>query len=175
MAGPRSIKEKVHLPIYDSITIEPKKRLSDTQIENGFTFFIHTKGKSNLETNVGLLSEFERFEGWGMRVVIASDGTENLMGKLIYNTVTSLVVGGKTAIELPTWFFVGDGGGCAPVVMRQLERSTTGGFRFAEPIVIDKQQNFRAEMAAPHVESFKELRRTLGPTRVWVALDGYFT
>jgi len=59
--------------------------------------------------------------------------------------------------------------------MRPLEQCTTGGLRIAEPIVIDKQQNFRAEMAAPRVESFKELRRILDPTRVWVALDGYFT
>src|SRR5262245_6078504 len=112
MARPRGIKEKVHLPIYDSITIEPKTQLRDVQIASGFKFFIQTKGKSKLETNVGLLSELGRFEGWGMRVVIASNGAEDLIGKLIYNTVTSLVVGGKTAIELPTWFFVGDAGGC---------------------------------------------------------------
>ena len=177
MAGPRSIKEKVHLPLYDSITIEPKKQLSGIQIENGFKFFIQTKGKSKLETNVGLLSELGRFEGWGMRVVIASNGAEDLIGKLIYNTVTTLYVGEKIMIQMPTWFFPAGAGPYS-----ETGRFTTHGepspmatFRFAEAIQVDRGQNFRVEMAAPHVESFKELRRTLGPTRVWVALDGYFT
>jgi hypothetical protein len=62
---------------------------------------------------------------------------------------------------MPTWFFFGDAG-----------LGTAG---FAEPIIIDKQQNFRAEIAVPHPESLKELQRIYGPMLIWVVLDGDLT
>jgi hypothetical protein len=225
MARRKGIKEKVHLPIYDSVRVAPKKQLRDVETGSVFTFFVHTKGKSKLETNASLFSDFTRFEAGGMRVVIsdlpaefpdeitaarknaagvigsstseideylagleenirplheqyfASNGTGSLIAKLIYNTVTALIVGEKTMIQMPTWFFLGDPGPSlyTPREIHRVEPSATPTFRFAEPIVIDKQQNFRAEIEVPHAESLKELQRIYGPMLIWVVLDGDLT
>jgi hypothetical protein len=222
MARGQGVREKVHLPIYDSLTVQPKKQLRDAEAAGVFKLFVDTKGKSTLETNMSLFSHSARFEARGMRVVIsdlpaqfpdeitaagrrargigsstseveaylagleetirplheqffASDGKGGLIAKLIYNTVTALVVGGKTVIEMPTWFFFGDAGTCLGTsgATGRGEPSTT--FRFAEPIFIDKQQNFRAEIRVPHAQSLKELQRIYGPMLIWVVLDGYLT
>jgi hypothetical protein len=223
MAHRKGIKEKVHLPIYDSLRVEPKKQLRDVETASVFKFFVHTKGKSKLETNASLFSNFTRFEAQGMRVVIsdlpaefpdeitaasrnaagviasstseierylagldeksrplheqffACNGTGNVIAKLIYNTVTALVVGEKTMIEMPTWFFFGDAGLLTAGTIQRGEPSRTPTFRFAEPIIIDKQQNFRAEIGVPHSDSLKELQRIYGPMLVWVVLDGDLT
>jgi len=175
MAPRRGIKEKVHIPIYDSIKVEPGKLLR-VQAESAFKFFVQTKGKSKLETNVWLLSQFGRFEASSMRVVIAPQDPASRIAKLAYNTITALIVRERIMIELPTWFFVGDGAlGPLAAMTRRGDWSTAAGFRFAEPIVIDKQQNFRAEMAVPRADSVKALPRIPAPLLVWVVLDGYFT
>ena len=45
-------------------------------------------------------------------------------------------------------------------------------FRFAEPVHIDSQQNFRVEMQFPR-DVPEHLANVHGPLRVWVMLDGY--
>ena len=45
-------------------------------------------------------------------------------------------------------------------------------FRFAEPVPIDKQQNFRVEIAFPRGVP-PRLASVRGPLHVWVVLDGY--
>jgi hypothetical protein len=76
---------------------------------------------------------------------------------------------------MPTWFFPGGAGPYS-----EQSHVTTHGtpspldtFRFAEPIYIDKQQNFRVEIEIPDSEMVKELQRIYGPLYVWVVLDGY--
>jgi hypothetical protein len=109
--------------------------------------------------------------------LIPNNGAGTLIGNFVYNTVTSLFVGEKLMIEMPTWFFPA---GAGP--FSESGRFTTHGeptpiatFRFAEPIFIDKQQNFRVEIEAPDSQSLKEIQKIYGPFFIWVVLDGYMT
>jgi hypothetical protein len=95
-----------------------------------------------------------------------------VINKLIYNTVTTFFVGEKIVIEMPTWSFLSGSGPSALSIesIRRDHQSAT--FRFSEPIFIDKQQNFRAEIAAPDNNVFKQIQQIYGPLIVWVVLDG---
>jgi hypothetical protein len=104
---------------------------------------------------------------------IRPDGT--LIGKLIYNTVTTLYVGEKIMIQMPTWFFPAGAGPYseAAAFTTHGEPSPTATFRFAEPVFIDKQQNFRVEIEIPDTDVLKQIQRIYGPLFIWVVLDGY--
>jgi hypothetical protein len=109
--------------------------------------------------------------------LIPNNGAGTLIGNFVYNTVTSLFVGEKLMIEMPTWFFPA---GAGP--FSEAGRFTTHGepspvatFRFAEPIFIDKQQNFRVEIEAPDSQTLKAIQKIYGPFFIWVVLDGYMT
>ena len=100
-----------------------------------------------------------------------------LLSKLIYNSVTTFVVGEKTMIQMPTWFFPA---GAGP--FSEDGKTVTHGFpapdatfRFAEPIFIDAQQNFRVELEIPDATVLGELQRVYGPLFIWVTLDGYMS
>jgi hypothetical protein len=317
MAVVRGIKEKVHLPIYDSVKVKPEEQLRDAERSSTLKFFIDVQGKTKLETNLqsaGLLPHYNTFEARALRVVfsdlppkfpedpkatdealdvtnangdhfkvngdkmaaadaanlqvvadievdltrlmkllkearasqdgiaeIAADdddgivinlhnteappkdvtdpgldkiteagagitltvrdlerlvssiadekkqppeeqlnpnnGSGTLISKLIYNTVTSLFVGEKTMIQMPTWFFPSGAGAYSEGVnfISHGEPNPTATFRFAEPIFIDKQQNFRVEIEIPDADTLKELQKAYGPLFIWVVLDGYMT
>jgi hypothetical protein len=313
MASLEGVKEKVHLPIYDSLRVEPKKQLRDVETSSILKFFVNVQGKTKLETNASLFLNFNRFEVRAMQVVIsdlppefpvgstvtdtnlavtdedglrldgkghpeplqrdtnhvefaqgnvatadvelslrqvvdllreakesvdgfaalavadeavtlkaattlerdaiieaggviwfstsklegyladetrvkersrplreqilANNGPRNLIRKLIYNTVTTLFVGDKIMIQMPTWFFPGGAGPSSDTstVTTHGEPSPSATFRFAEPIFIDKQQNFRVEIEVPHAAFLKEMQRIYGPLFIWVVLDGYMT
>jgi len=317
MAVVRGIKEKVHLPIYDSIKVKPEEQLRDAERSSTLKFFIDVQGKTKLETNLqsaGLLPHYNTFEARALRVVfsdlppkfpedpkatddgleltdkngdhfkvdgskpvagdasnlqvvadvevdltrlikllkearasqdgvveIAADdddgikidlhntespakdvtdpgldkiteagggitltvrdleklvssiadekkqppeeqinpnnGSGTLISKLIYNTVTSLFVGEKTMIQMPTWFFPSGAGAYSEGLnfISHGEPNPTATFRFAEPIFIDKQQNFRVEIEIPDADTLKELQKAYGPMFIWVVLDGYMT
>jgi hypothetical protein len=109
--------------------------------------------------------------------VFPNNGSGNLISKVIYNTVTSLFVGEKLMIQMPTWFFPA---GAGPST--ESGGNTTNGtpspqdtFRFAEPIFIDKQQNFRVEIEIPDADVLRDLQRIYGPFWIWLVLDGYMT
>ncbi len=106
--------------------------------------------------------------------IFPNDGAGSLIGKLIYNTVTTLFVGEKIMIQMPTWFFPGGAGPRSDTasVTTHGEPSPTATFRFAEPIIIDKQQNFRVEVEVPHADFLEEMQRIFGPMFIWVVLDG---
>lgn len=315
MAVVTGIKEKVHLPIYDSIHVEPEKQLREIESSSKLKFFVNVQGKTRLETNLqaaSLLSHYNTFEARAMRVVISdlapefpdpedtkdvprtkgedaegfdvtnddgdilgddiggtgvngsdlsadldldlrrvvsllreardsqdkevvldvddedvilfndeteieegpvmdaiaaegsitvtlselealaqtmekksppleqirpNDGAGNLISKLIFNTVTTLYVGEKIMIEMPTWFFPGGAGPFSEggKVVTHGEPSPTATFRFAEPIFIEKQQNFRVELEIPDADTLKEIQKIYGPLFIWVVLDGYMT
>jgi hypothetical protein len=106
-----------------------------------------------------------------------NNGAGNVISKFIYNTVTSLIVGEKQMISMPTFFFPSGAGPYS-----ETGRFTTHGepsplatFRFAEPIQIDKQQNFRVEIEVPDNATFQEIQRIYGPLMIWVVLDGFMT
>ncbi len=105
------------------------------------------------------------------------NGDANLvLSELIYNSVTTLLVGEKTMIEMPTYFFPG-GAGVYPgngSISNHGEPDPMATFRFAEPVIIEPQQNFRVEMLFPQGVP-KILSQVEGVFRIWVVLDGYLT
>jgi hypothetical protein len=325
MAVVQGIKEKVHLPIYDSIKVEPEKQLRDVESSSTLKFFSNVQGKTKLETNLqsaSLLPHYNTFEARAMRVVIRdlppevpddvkvtsegmgvtgedaadankvkdltlslktnagvvaftaaaaagpftitadvelgldqvrellrkarenpdgvatvdlddesvtllagddfelvdaqidkaadladpleftvddlekliedveeekkkppkvqympNNGAGSIVSKFIYNTVTTFFVGEKEMIKMPTWFFPAGAGPYSEAgkFSTHGEPNPTATFRFAEPIFIDKQQNFRVEIEIPDSDTLKELQRIYGPLFIWVVLDGYMT
>src|SRR6266446_9886024 len=74
MASVQGIREKVHLPIYDSLQVEPEKQLRETESSGTLKFFVNVQGKTKLETNLqaaSLLPHYNTFEARAMRVVIS--------------------------------------------------------------------------------------------------------
>jgi hypothetical protein len=299
MAIVQGIREKVHAPIYDSLSVEAEKQLRSVETTSILKFFVNVQGKTKLETNLqsaSLLPHYNTFEARAMRVVISdlppvfpdesnngpksktdepfqvlkpgtpatevqdpdpvpagytaniemsvkrlmelleevrenegtlelqvvdepgvipvghmekqeddfieltlfdvetlidsldksappkeqirpNNGSGTIIGKLIYNTVTTLYVGEKIMIQMPTWFFPAGAGPYSEKagVTTHGEPSPTATFRFAEPIFIDKQQNFRVEIEIPNTDTLKEIQRIYGPLNLWVVLDGYMT
>jgi hypothetical protein len=105
------------------------------------------------------------------------NGAGTFIGKLVYNTVTTLFVGEKQMISMPTWFFPAGAGPYSETgkFTTHGEPSPNATFRFAEPIYIDKQQNFRVEIEIPDSDTLKDIQKTYGPLNIWVVLDGYMT
>jgi hypothetical protein len=106
-----------------------------------------------------------------------NNGAGTLISKFIYNTVTTLYVGEKIMIQMPTYFFPAGAGPYSEAgnFTTHGEPSPTATFRFAEPIFIDKQQNFRVEIEIPDTDILKKIQRIYGPFQIWVILDGYMT
>jgi hypothetical protein len=105
------------------------------------------------------------------------NGFGSLIGRFIYNSVTTFYVGEKVMIQVPTWFFPAGAGPYS-----EDGRVTTHGypnpeatFRFAEPINIETQQNFRVEIEIPENEVLSDLQRLYGPFFIWVTVDGFMT
>src|SRR5712675_2416812 len=74
MAVVQNIKEKVHLPIYDCVNIEPGKQLRSIETSSTLKFFTNVQGKTKLETNLqsaSLLPHYNTFEARALRVVIS--------------------------------------------------------------------------------------------------------
>jgi hypothetical protein len=195
MARVSGMKEKLHMPLYDSIFVRgtPLETLRSVATDpRVLRFFVDVQNKTRLETNLqaaGVLPSMNSFETRAMRVVISSlvEGKDqqlegNFLADFIYNSVTTLLVGEKTMIEMPTfWFPAGAGispgqtGGAADsIVQNHGEPSHLNSFRFAEPVFIESQQNFRVEIAFP-----RDIPTTVGlaygPFHIWVVLDGYLT
>jgi hypothetical protein len=106
------------------------------------------------------------------RACIAAD---SILPELIYNSVTTLLVGEKIMIEMPTfWFPAGAGVNPGSGNINHGEPDPTATFRFAEPVFIEPQQNFRVEMLFPQGLP-STLAAVEGPLRIWVVLDGYLT
>lgn len=312
MAVVQGIREKVHLPLYDSVSVDGEKQISDIEKSGTLKFFVNVQGKTKLETNLqsaSLLPHYNTFEARAMRVVISdlppefpsdenqgpqantdelevsdedgngfdtmgattddpekfvtasieatidlvaklfkeahdseertteldvdddvvtliapngseindeaviqaianaggtvvvtladvedlndslkarsipkeqldpNNGSGTVIGKLVYNTVTTLFVGEKQMISMPTWFFPAGAGPYSETgkFTTHGEPSPSATFRFAEPIYIDKQQNFRVEVEIPDSDTLKEIQKFYGPLNIWVVLDGYMT
>jgi hypothetical protein len=312
MAIVQGIREKVHLPLYDSMFVEPEKQLRDLERSSTLKFFVNVQNKTRLETNLqsaSLLPHYNTFEARAMRVVISdlpptfseevvtgdgeefeefdvtdedgnllnvsgtatttatefltanlefdlqtlmdllkearesedgetfvlvddeevlevldnneseitdanydalsnagavvfmstsdleamvqslkdkappleqirpNDGAGNLISKLIYNTVTTFYVGEKVMIEMPTFFFPAGSGTYSQngKVNTHGEPNPMATFRFAEPIFIDRQQNFRVEIEVPDADTLKDIQKIYGPLNIWVIIDGYMT
>ncbi|HTG17487.1 MAG TPA: hypothetical protein VK747_19720 [Blastocatellia bacterium] len=298
MAVIKGVKEKVHLPLYDSLVVKPKEQLIKNQSSNVMRFFQDVTGKTKLQTNMqaaSLLPHWNTYEARALRVVISdlaaqfpdapaadltgvrvvdatgakvgtgtgkiitvknltlgdfvrfqrrleiegprpllltgeeiaqlgsatnpaqtdpglvagefaelgraqveqlgallggkgaaiplneqiisNNGFGNVIGRFIYNTVTTFFVGEKVMIQVPTWFFPAGAGPYS-----EDGKVTTHGypnpqatFRFAEPIYIDTQQNFRVEIEIPEADVLRDFQRLYGPLFIWVVIDGFMT
>ncbi|MDF0651659.1 MAG: hypothetical protein P0121_09360 [Nitrospira sp.] len=212
MAKVQGVKEKLHSPLYDAYFVKdetkdgganPKKFTDYMTDPRVIRFFVDIQSKTKLETNLqasGVLPSLNTFEARALRVVVSNlrttevrKGKEGaapkdlinegeILADLIYNSVTSLIVGEKIMIEMPTFWFP-SGAGVSPglSVSNHGEPDPTATFRFAEPVYIEPQQSFRVEMAFPQgvpgvnpVDNQK-LAHVTGPLRIWVVLDGYLT
>jgi len=302
MAVVKGVKEKVHLPLYDSIEVKAGTQLRNTLTSNVMRFFVDVTGKTKLLTNMqaaSLLPHWNTFEARALRVVISdlsarfaetptaelavipvvhADGTPvsvgspltqktiglknftindfvqlrrrlegervrtillsadeigslgsagnpvtsidststlaagefaqfdrglverlredlatkganmppneqispnngfgNVISKIIYNTVTTFFVGEKIMIQVPTWFFPAGAGPYAEDggVVTHGYPNPQATFRFAEPVTIDTQQNFRVEIEVPDRDVLDDLQKIYGPFKVWVVLDGF--
>ena len=74
MAVVQGIREKVHLPLYDSVSVDGEKQISDIEKSGTLKFFVNVQGKTKLETNLqsaSLLPHYNTFEARAMRVVIS--------------------------------------------------------------------------------------------------------
>src|SRR5262249_2848790 len=74
MAVVKGVKEKVHLPVFDSVSVKPGKRLGDILTSNVMRFFQDVTGKTKLQTNMqaaSLLPHWNTYEARALRVVIS--------------------------------------------------------------------------------------------------------
>lgn len=124
-----------------------------------------------------LLKKFPEEKQPPLQQVRLNDGAGTLIGKFIYNTVTTFYVGEKAMIQMPTWFFPAGAGPRSDTVKHVTHGDPTplATFRFAEPIYIDRQQPFRVEIEVPESSVLKDLKRIYGPFQIWVVLDGFMT
>ncbi len=163
MAKVQGVKEKLHAPLYDAFFVKDEDKLGVTPAtKKKFTdfmtdprvirFFVHIQEKTRLETNLqasGVLPSLNTFEARALRVVVSDvvkDGNstpnaQKVLSDLIYNSVTTLIVGEKVMIEMPTYWFPAGAG--VPTVANHGEPDPMATFRFAEPVTIEPQQNFR--------------------------------
>lgn len=202
MAKVQGVKEKLHSPIYDAFLVPAGKKFAEVMTDpRMIRFFVDVQHKTKLETNLqasGVLPSLNTFEARAMRVVVSSLKRFNpgdpkiraeyneseVLCDLIYHSVTTLIVGEKVMIEMPTfWFPAGAGVSPGlPTVANHGEPDPTATFRFAEPVLIEPQQNFRVELLFPHgvpgqgaTPDPAKLAGSEGPLRIWVVLDGYLT
>jgi hypothetical protein len=211
MAKVQGLKEKLHWPLYDAFVVpeqnggpQPPTFQSEMDKRDSriLRFFVDVQNKTRLETNLqasGTLPSLNSYEVRAMRVVVSpvlrhkprkadehSPDTDNVLADLIYNSVTSLLVGEKTMIEMPTYYFPA-GAGVSPgnqSIPSHGQPDPMATFRFSEPVPIEPNQNFRVEILFPQgVPSSTttgghhqvRLGNVTGPLRLWVVLDGYLT
>ena len=208
MAKVQGIKERLHWPLYDAFVVpEPNGGTPPTFVSEMakrdariLRFFVDVQNKTRLETNLqasSTLPSLNSYEIRAMRVVVSpvvkvggrppkeehSAQTDNVLADLIYNSVTSLLVGEKTMIEMPTYYFPA-GAGVSPgnqSVPSHGEPDPMATFRFSEPVMIEPNQNFRVEIQFPQgvptttSGPVVRLGNVTGPLRLWVVLDGYLT
>jgi hypothetical protein len=216
----QGVREKLHYSWYDAffvpgrnqeeVTFATEMQRRDPRV---IRFFMDVQNKTRLETNMqaaGVLPSLNTFETRAMRVVVSSINEQenkrgtaranikiieaDILAELIYNSVTTLLVGEKIMFEAPTFFFPG-GAGVIPsngTVSNHGEPDPMATFRFAEPVMIECQQNFRVEISFPQGVPGQavttgtgntpadekvplQLANVRGPFRLWVVLDGYLT
>jgi hypothetical protein len=202
MGRVQGVKERVHAPLYDAFLLKDENDVFQTSMtdQRVIRFFVDVQNKTRLETNLqaaGVLPSHNAFEVRALRVVVSNQrfrlnekdkdklGGRNLnesemLADLIYGSVTSLIVGEKVMIEMPTfWFPAGAGVSPGLRVSNHGDPSPEATFRFAEPVAIDPQQNFRVELSFPQGlpggSDFLAIGQVRGPFRIWVVLDGYLT
>jgi len=134
------------------------------------------KGHENRPIDVSGLEPVDELQHLIDQVCRCSSAyTSSILSELIYNSVTTLLVGEKIMMEVPTFYFP-SGAGISPGdgTANHGEPDPMATFRFGEPVPIEPHQNFRVEMLFPH-DAPHIVKAALGPMRIWVVLDGYLT
>lgn len=165
-----SVDDEEVLEVLDSNESEVDDAAYDALSNAGAVVFLAV---SDIEAMVESLKE----KAPPLEQIRPNDGAGNLISKLIYNTVTTFYVGEKVMIEMPTFFFPGGSGASTygGKTITHGEPNPTATFRFAEPIHIDRQQNFRVEIEIPDADTLKDIQKIYGPMNIWVIIDGYMT
>jgi hypothetical protein len=168
-------KEKIIGIRADGVTLRAQEQdLDSTQIGN-----VETAGGLIILAVADIEALIESMEKLAppLEQIRPNDGAGNIISKFIFSTVTTLVVGEKVMIEMPTWYFPGGAGpySFTNKTISHGEPSPLATFRFAEPVFIDKQQNFRVEIDIPDSDVHKTIQQIYGPLFIWVVLDGYLT
>lgn len=205
MARVQGMGEKLQAVHYDALFVKEDQLFTEAMTDpRVIRYFVDVNNKTALETNLqtaGQLPSSNTFEVRAMRVVVSnlrfpephdkkkeeirSNLNESeILADLIYNSVTSLIIGEKIMIQAPTFWFP-SGAGVSPGfpnVSNHGQPDPMATFSFAEPCFIEPQQNFRVEILFPRdvpkeALSTKPIRlgNVKGPLRIWVALDGYLT
>jgi hypothetical protein len=191
MARVQGVKEKVHMPHYDTFFV-PEGTTFEKAMERDprmIRFFVDVQNKTKLETNLqapGMLPSQNTFEARTMRVVVShivkdlKDArvlvpNSLFLCELIYNSVITFLVGEKIMMEVPTFYFP-SGAGVSPGdgTANHGEPDPMATFRFGDGVKVDPHQSFRVEMLFPH-DVPATIKGVLGPLRIWVVLDGYLT
>jgi hypothetical protein len=109
--------------------------------------------------------------------IFPNNGFGTVIGKIIFNTVTTFFVGEKIMIQVPTWFFPAGAGPYSDNgnVTTHGFPSPKATFCFSEPVMIEAQQTFRVEVEVTESEVLSDLQKLYGPLFIWVTLDGYMT
>ena len=193
MARVKGVKEKLHMPLYDAFVV-PEGRTFETAMKERdprmLRFFVDVQNKTKLETNVqasGMLPSQNTFEARTMRVVVShilKDARTLIpnsffLAELIYNSVTTLLVGEKIMMEVPTFYFpsgagISPGDGTANHGEPERIAAFLAEVTASQGVPIEPHQNFRVEMLFPH-DAPNIVKAALGPMRIWVVLDGYLT
>jgi hypothetical protein len=168
-------KEKIIGIRADGVTLRAEEQdLDSTQIGN-----VETAGGLIILAVADIEALIESMEKLAppLEQIRPNDGAGNIISKFIFSTVTTLVVGEKVMIEMPTWYFPGGAGpySFTNKTISHGEPSPLATFRFAEAVFIDKQQNFRVEIDIPDSDVHKTIQQIYGPLFIWVVLDGYLT
>jgi hypothetical protein len=165
-------EEGVSLSAEDSGGKDISAQLDAQDIENAGGFI--TLSTSDLESALATISDTQQPLDAQLE---PNNGAGTILSKIIYNTVTTLYVGEKVMIEMPTWFFPAGAGPYSEggTFSTHGEPNPMATFRFAEPIFIDRQQNFRVEIDVPDKDILDEIQRIYGPLFIWVVLDGFMT
>jgi hypothetical protein len=168
-------KEKIIEIRAEGVTLRAEEKdLDATQIDN-----VDTAGGLIILTVTHIEALIESMEKLAppLEQIRPNDGAGNIVSKLIFNTVTTLFVGEKIMTEGPTFLFPGGAGPYSFTnnTISHGEPSPLATFRFAEPVFIDKQQNFRVEIDIPDSDVHKTIQQIYGPLFIWVVLDGYLT
>jgi hypothetical protein len=209
MSKVQDVQEVLHWPIYDCFFVPGRngngqaRKFHEVMTDSRMIrFFVDVQNKTRLETNLqasGVLPSRNQFEARAMRVVVSSNhrfreeppapgpalSEAELIDQVIHNSVTTLIVGEKVMIEMPTFYFPGGSGvtTSASNVSGHGAPDPMATFRFAEPVRIDPQQNFRVELLFPqgvpgqaaNPADPRGLAGAEGPIRIWVVIDGYMT
>jgi hypothetical protein len=187
------MKEKLHMPLYDAFVVPQgqtlRQALQGQRNQQTVRFFVDLQNKSRLETNLqaaGQLPSQNTYEARALRVVVSrvpdyeepvgeDRTTEDFVGELIYNSVTTLLVGEKVMMEMPTFYFPAGAGvvNAGGALATNGEPDPMATFRFSEPVTIEPQQSFRVDLTFPNVPAIAGAAP--GEFRLWMILDGYLT